>query len=162
MRGMICVVDLPAPPPLLLQPTATAGPYPLLTLLQASALLRPTLDDADGPAQLHLALQLHDAQTGVPVRAAAVLAARRALPGSGAVQITDAHGRLGFRWRGAGARDLLHTPLDLVTYLTRDGHVCALGSATLSLPPAPPGHPATDPLRLQVQLHVTLPAPFNT
>lgn len=158
---MDAVVDLPAPPPLLLQPSATAGPYPLLTLLQASVLLRPSLDDAEGPARLHLALRLQDAQTGLPVRAAAVLAARRARPGSGAVQVSDAHGRLGFHWQGAGARDLLQTPLDLVTYLTRDGHVCALGSTTLHLPAAPPSHQATDPLRLQVQLLVTRPIPLH-
>lgn len=123
--------------PVRLVPTALTGPYPLLPLLRASALLRPTLDDASGTVRVALSLRLLQAAGGAPLADAAVLLARDGDGAQQAAQISDRQGQVCFSWGAATLGAALSPALQLTVYLVDDGHVRGIAAARLRLlPPA--------------------------
>lgn len=124
--------------PARLTPRGLAGPYPLLSLLRASALLRPTLDDATGPARVALSLTLVQAEGGRPAEWAAVLLSRgEGAPPQQAAQIADRHGVVCFGWSGPTLAEALRPALTLSVYLIDDGHVRGIASAPLAIVAGP-------------------------
>ena len=160
MAGMVDdhtlpVAALTVQAPTHLVPAALSGPYPLLALLRASALLRPTLDDATGAVRLALSLQLEQAAGGAPLVDAAVLLAREGQGRQQAAQISDRHGRVSFGWGAATLAAAVAPTLQLTVYLVDDGHVRGIAAAPLRLLP-----PCTDATRAIARHRFTFALPI--
>lgn len=119
--------------PAQLAPRALSGPYPLLALLRASALLRPALDDSTGAARVALSLRLRQAADGAPLGEAAVLLARDTPGTAQAAQISDRQGQVCFSWSGASLAAAVAPALQLTIYLVEHGHVCGIAATPLQL-----------------------------
>lgn len=133
------------------RPDAT---YPLLSLLERSALLRDDLRGAHPGIPLDLRLRLLDAGTGAPLRDAAVYLQQHRPAALRGVQISDADGRVQLRTLrpppgidGTGS-------IELQISLTHAGLLRAIARTTLVLPglrrsdPAPPHAQFDTPVRL--------------
>jgi hypothetical protein len=116
-----------------LEPHALSGPYPLLSLLRASALLRPALDDTSGAARVALSLRLLQSDGGQPMAEAAVLLARDTAGAPQAAQISDLHGQVCFSWSAATLADAVEPPLQLTIYVVEHGHVRGIAAVALRL-----------------------------
>lgn len=139
----------------------TGAPYPLLALLERSALLRRDLRGTHAGIVLDLHLHLVDAQDHAPIAAAAIYLQQDSPTPLRGVQLSDADGRAHLRTLRPHAGAEGRAAIELQICPTAAGQVCAIANLKLLLPGWRRGDDAPAQPVLESPGVLLLPAPLG-